>query len=131
MDDIKSKKSAWKYFFSFGLMIGSLYLGDKYQPFQKLDEKSFYHNSSIEDDFYQNPRNLKIVTTRNEKNRIEVYLFDNLTKDSLPIRENMHVGTAGETIDDFIDDVKEDTVNWWQRQLNDSTTVIYKLRNTF
>lgn len=131
MEESQPKKSMWKSLFIGGLMLGSLYVGDRYQPLQKLNEKSFYHNSSIEDGYYPQPTNLEIITTRNEKNRIEVYLVDKIKQDSLPVRENMHVGTAGEVIDDFIDGKKDDAKNWWQRQLSDSTTVLYKLKEKF
>jgi hypothetical protein len=131
MKESQPRKKSWKSIFVISALIGSLYLGDKCEPFKQITEKSFYHNSSIEDGYYQKPFDLEIITTRNEKNRVEVYLIDNSKHDSLPIRENMYVGTTGKSIDNFIDDKKENAKNWWQRQLSDSTGVLYKLNKKF
>ena len=109
-------------------MIGSLYVGDRFRPINRLQEKAFYHNASIEDGYYQKPLNLEIVDRRNEKNRIEVYLVDVITKDSLEIQENMHVGTMGESIDDFVDDKRSGIKKWWEEQKADSTSMLYKIR---
>jgi len=131
MTETKNKTFPFKPIILASAILASTYLGNKYQPFSKLEKQAFYHNSSIEDGFYQNPQNLNIATTRNSKNRIEVYLVDKISQDSLAIQQNMHVGTNGENIDEFLDSRKNNIENWWKRQSSDSTTFIYKLKDIF
>ena len=128
MDEQKRRNNTFKYALMVGAMIGSLYVGDRFQPIDMMQKKAFYHNSSIEDGYYSKPLDLEITEIRNPKNRIEVYLVDKARGDSLAIRENMHVGTVGESIDDMVDEKKSGIKKWWEEQKEDSTSVLYKIR---
>ena len=68
LEKSQPKNNLWKSMLITSALIGSFYLGEKFTPITSLQEKSFYHNSSIEDGYYQNPTNLEIITTRNCNN---------------------------------------------------------------
>lgn len=130
-DDKKSNYMGLKSLLAIGLITGSVYVGDKFQPIKAISDNSFYRNSSVEDGYYQNPKNLDIAMQRNDKNRIEVYLVDKITNDTLPINENMTAGSVGGSIDNFIDEKKSGLKDWWQEQKQDTTSLIYKIGEKF
>ena len=71
-------------------ILGSLVVGDVYQPITSLQENVKYHNLSVEDGFPTDYKDLGVIINVNERNRAEVYFGNVETRTLHPVNTNYH-----------------------------------------
>ena len=91
-----------------GLLIGSYYIGEFYQPAHKIEHFIEFHNRSVEDKNLCNYEDYKVIPIINDKGRVETYFGNTKTN-------SFHRILADETLDTMVRELDEKYVkNEWR-----------------